>query len=50
MRINAKAINIYLLPVLGIKGYKYKFIIASLISGKKAGRRINIPRTMTLNV
>lgn len=37
------------MPVLSNRGYKYKFIIAPLISGKKAGRGINIPRAMTLN-
>ncbi|XP_070157980.1 uncharacterized protein [Polyergus mexicanus] len=36
-------------PVLSNKGYKYKNIIAPLISIKKAGRGINIPRAMTLN-
>ncbi|XP_070158059.1 uncharacterized protein [Polyergus mexicanus] len=36
-------------PVLSNKGYKYKNIIAPLISNKKAGRGINIPRAMTLN-
>lgn len=43
-------------PLLSNKGYKYKNIIAPLISikniiapGKKAGRGINIPRAMALN-
>ncbi|XP_070168540.1 uncharacterized protein [Polyergus mexicanus] len=35
--------------VLSNKGYKYKNIIAPLISNKKVGRGINIPRAMTLN-
>ena len=33
------------------KGYKYKNIIASLVSGKKVGinREVDLPRTMTQN-
>ena len=35
------------------KGYKYKNIIAPLVSGKKVGtgitKRVDLPRTMTLN-
>ncbi|XP_072751930.1 uncharacterized protein [Anoplolepis gracilipes] len=37
-------------PVLGNKGYKYKYIIASLFPiKKKIGKGINLPRTMTLS-
>ncbi|KYN29350.1 hypothetical protein ALC57_01210, partial [Trachymyrmex cornetzi] len=39
--------------VMGSKGYKYKNIIAPLVSDKKVGtginKRANLPRTMTLN-
>ncbi|KMQ85064.1 hypothetical protein RF55_16638 [Lasius niger] len=36
-------------PVLGSKGYKYKFLIAPLISDHKVGKVINVPRAMTLS-
>ncbi|XP_072761210.1 uncharacterized protein [Anoplolepis gracilipes] len=35
-------------PVLGTKGYKYKNVIAPLLSSRKAGKGI-LPRAMTLN-
>ena len=39
---------------MGSKGYKYKNIIAPLVSSKKVGtrinKRVNLSRTMTLNV